>query len=98
MSRELLARVPDPVDAKMDVSLRPKTFDDYVGQAALKDNLKVFARAAKMRGEPLDHVLLCGPPGLGKTTLAHILAHEMGAALHSTSGPAIEKKRSEERR
>ncbi len=79
-------------DVKLDHSLRPQTFDDYVGQKALKENLQIFAAAAKRRGEPLDHVLLCGPPGLGKTTLAHIIAHEMGAALHATSGPAVEKK------
>src|SRR2546423_9861150 len=79
-------------DVNLDRSLRPKSFDDYVGQPALVENLRIFAKAAKQRGEPLDHVLLCGPPGLGKTTLAHILAHEMGAAIHATSGPAIEKK------
>jgi holliday junction DNA helicase RuvB len=79
-------------DASLDRSLRPKSFDEYIGQQTLLENLRVFAQAAKRRGEPLDHVLLCGPPGLGKTTLAHIIAHEMGAAIHATSGPAIEKK------
>lgn len=72
-------------------SLRPQTLADYVGQAKAKDNLEVFIQAAKMRGEPLDHVLLHGPPGLGKTTLSHIIAHEMGVQLRITSGPAIEK-------
>lgn len=79
-------------DARLEQSLRPNTFSDYVGQKQLVDNLRVFATAAKQRQEPLDHVLLCGPPGLGKTTMAHILAEEMGARLHTTSGPAIEKK------
>ncbi|OGQ12924.1 MAG: Holliday junction DNA helicase RuvB [Deltaproteobacteria bacterium RBG_16_71_12] len=88
----MLGRAANADDLKLDHSLRPKTFDDYVGQEELVANLRIFARAARQRGEPLDHVLLCGPPGLGKTTLAHILAHEMGAALHGTSGPAIEKK------
>jgi Holliday junction DNA helicase RuvB len=79
-------------DAQFDRTLRPKTFDDYVGQSKHKDNLRVFVQAAKKRGEPLDHILLSGPPGLGKTTLAHILAHEMGVQLVTTSGPVIEHK------
>jgi len=72
-------------------SLRPKNFDEYFGQNKVKSNLKVFIEAAKMREEPLDHVLLYGPPGLGKTTLANIIASEMNANLRITSGPAIEK-------
>ncbi len=90
--RGLLQRQAGAEEQKLDHALRPQTFADYVGQKALKENLQVFAQAARRRGEPLDHVLLCGPPGLGKTTLAHIIAHEMGAVLHQTSGPAIEKK------
>jgi Holliday junction DNA helicase RuvB len=79
-------------DANFDRTLRPKTFADYIGQTKHKDNLRIFVEAAKRRGEPLDHILLCGPPGLGKTTLAHILAHEMGTQLVATSGPVIEHK------
>jgi Holliday junction DNA helicase RuvB len=73
-------------------NLRPQRFSEYIGQAALKRKLEVFVRAAQARGEPLDHTLLHGPPGLGKTTMAHILAHELGVKLHLTSGPAIEHK------
>jgi len=72
-------------------SLRPKRLDEYVGQDLVKENLGVFIQAAKLRGEPLDHVLLYGPPGLGKTTLAAVIAAEMGANIRITSGPAIEK-------
>lgn len=75
----------------LEVSLRPRRFEEYVGQTKVKDNLKIFIEAAKMRGEPLDHVLLYGPPGLGKTTLAGIIASEMGVNIRITSGPAIEK-------
>ncbi len=73
-------------------SLRPRTLEDYIGQDKVKENLKVYIHAAKMRGEPLDHVLLYGPPGLGKTTLSNIIATEMGVNLRVTSGPAIEKQ------
>src|SRR5579871_6810074 len=79
-------------DAHFDRTLRPRSLDDYVGQTRHKENLRVFVQAARGRGEPLDHILLCGPPGLGKTTLAHILAYEMGVQLVTTSGPVIEHK------
>jgi Holliday junction DNA helicase RuvB len=79
-------------DQRFDRIFRPGTLDDFVGQQKHKDNLRVFVQAALKRGEPLDHILLCGPPGLGKTTLAHILASEMGVNLHLSSGPAIEHK------
>jgi Holliday junction DNA helicase RuvB len=72
--------------------LRPLVFEDFVGQQRIKDNLRVFVDAARLRDEPLDHVLLAGPPGLGKTTLAHIMAHELGSQLHVCSGPALERK------
>lgn len=78
-------------EASIEIGLRPKTLDEYVGQEKIKKNLKVFIQAAKKRQEPLDHVLLYGPPGLGKTTLAYIIAREMGANINSTSGPVIEK-------
>lgn len=83
---------PRPEDQPVDAALRPRGFDEYVGQGKVKDNLKVFVQAAQMRGEPIDHLLFCGPPGLGKTSLAYIIATEMGVKLHITSGPALEKK------
>ena len=81
-----------PDDERFDRAFRPETLDEYVGQTKHKENLRVFIEAAKRRGEPLDHVLFCGPPGLGKTTLAYILAREMGVSVHATSGPVIEHK------
>jgi len=78
-------------DVQLDKSLRPVHFEDFVGQDRIKENLRVFIDAAKGRGEALDHVLFCGPPGLGKTTLAHIIAHELGVGIKSTSGPVLER-------
>jgi Holliday junction DNA helicase RuvB len=79
-------------DNAVENSLRPKTFDEFPGQDKVKQKLKVFTEAAKKRGEPMDHALLCGPPGLGKTTLSHILANSLGADFKSTSGPALHRK------
>ena len=90
-AERLLDPIPLPEDRKEDLTLRPRTLDEYVGQERIKSNLKVFIRAARERREPLDHVLLYGPPGLGKTTIAHILAREMQMSIRSTSGPAIER-------
>jgi holliday junction DNA helicase RuvB len=89
--RGALTRRALPGDAAWEEALRPRTLDEMVGQDRVRENLAVFIAAAKQRGEPLDHLLLHGPPGLGKTSLGGIVAHEMGAALRSTSGPAIER-------
>lgn len=94
---ELPDRVVTPLETEEEridapyEGLRPRSLEDFIGQDKLKENLKVFIEAAKKRNEPLDHVLLYGPPGLGKTTLAHIIAREMGANIRLTSGPAIER-------
>lgn len=78
-------------DLQYEAGLRPRRFDDYIGQEKVRENLSVSIQAARQRGEALDHVLLYGPPGLGKTTLAHVVANELGVSLRSTSGPVIEK-------
>ena len=80
-----------PADGEIELSLRPRTLGEYIGQEKVKENMRVFIQAAKGRGEPLDHVLLYGPPGLGKTTLSGIIANEMNVNIRVTSGPAIEK-------
>jgi Holliday junction DNA helicase RuvB len=92
MSERVMTPAPIEDDDRFDRLFRPDSLDEYVGQDKHRQNLKVFVEAAKRRKEPVDHTLFCGPPGLGKTTLAHIVAREMGVTLHSTSGPAIEHK------
>ena len=91
MSRELTGEILAD-EAAVDLSLRPKGFDDFVGQLAVKENLRVFVQAAKLRDESVDHLLFAGPPGLGKTSFAHIVANEMNTGIHITSGPALERK------
>ena len=91
-ARRMVSAGPaSPNEEAVERALRPKLLDEYVGQVKVREQLEIFISAAKMRGEALDHVLLFGPPGLGKTTLSHIIAHELGVNLRQTSGPVLEK-------
>ncbi len=91
MDDRIIGPEKNDLDLNLDLALRPTSFDEYVGQERVKENLGVFIQAARERGEALDHVLFSGPPGLGKTTLAHIIAREMGVNIRATSGPVIER-------
>jgi len=87
----MVSQEADADEELIETSIRPRSLDDYIGQTKAKENLKIFIEAAKQRNEALDHVLLYGPPGLGKTTLSMIIAHEMGVNIRTTSGPAVER-------
>ena len=91
LNERILSGKPQEDDYSLDTNLRPRSLDDYIGQERLKANLRIGITAARQRGDPLDHMLLYGPPGLGKTTLAYIMATEMGVRMKTTSGPAIER-------
>ena len=87
----LVASPTEPEDERLEGSLRPRTLSEYIGQEAIKQNLQIAIEAAKQRGDVLDHLLFCGPPGLGKTSLSHIIAREMDVHIHATTGPVIER-------
>jgi len=91
MQEDILAPEKTEKDKITDLQIRPKTFDDFIGQSELKEQSQIFIKAAKERNEPLDHILLSGPPGLGKTTLAHIIAIELGVNIRATTGPVLDR-------
>src|SRR3954466_11289069 len=92
VSSDLIDAPQGASEESVEKSLRPAALGEYIGQVKVKENLSLFMEAARQRGDALDHVLLAGPPGLGKTTLAHIIAHEMGTQIHTVTGPNVEKK------